>query len=179
MTKGAVVYVSLTSPSKVVEATREQQQDVVFALIMYLNGACYLEDGHIRRMFEATRALGTERAIREATKRMEVLRAAAVYSTVEAVVSAILESPDSLERVKLVVEELKAAAAARGGEVLACLVPAVVHSIALQSSGAAAAGSGGAAAASLARRGHGRRTEHCRSVGRSRPGGTGQARTWI
>ena len=92
----------------VVEATRAQQQDVVFALIMYLNGACYLEDGHIRRMFEATRALGTERAIREATERMEVLRAAAVYSTVEAVVSAILESPDSLERVKLVVEELKA-----------------------------------------------------------------------
>ena len=88
----------------VVEATRAQQQDVVFALIMYLNGACYLEDGHIRRMFEATRALGTERAIREATERMEVLRAATVYSAVEAVVSAMLESPDSLEKVKRVVE---------------------------------------------------------------------------
>mgnify|MGYP001241238632 CR=1 FL=1 len=33
---------------------------VVFALIMYLNGACYLEDGHVRRMFEATLALGTK-----------------------------------------------------------------------------------------------------------------------
>ena len=85
-------------------ATREQQQNIVFALIMYLNGACYLEDGHIRRMFEATLALGTERAIREATERMEVLRATVGPTVAPSLLPCSVES-HSLEKVKRVVED--------------------------------------------------------------------------
>ena len=99
---------SLDAVFKMVKATRAQQQQVVFALIFYLDGACYVEGGSVRRMFEATCELGMERACREAIARMNVVQAAAVYPAVEAVVAAITASPDALDKVKRVVAELTA-----------------------------------------------------------------------
>ena len=57
------------------EATQDQQYSVMFALIMYLDGPCYIEFGRVRRIHEAIQSLveSTDPAAIQANQRRAVL----------------------------------------------------------------------------------------------------------
>ncbi len=94
------------------EATQDQQYSVMFALIMYLDGPCYIEFGRVRRIHEAIQSLveSTDPAAIQAHQRRAVLMASRSYKCVEALIAAVCADKNKLSFARRIMNDLQATA---------------------------------------------------------------------